>query len=130
MPTKLGNPYGQAMSIMESDAPRARMRLTGRRRGLAIVAVAGWAAVLLFGLLYAGLIQLVGDAGCEAGVGDSNYGTRGWSVVPPGPTCEYTQEMNGFARVDGPTPIMSLWLGGLVLGVFGYLVLVRRARRI
>lgn len=48
----------------------------------------------------------------------SNYGTLGWSVLPPGPTCTWTVEANGFDKVQGPSPVMSVWLITLiVLGI-------------
>ena len=117
------------MTITEPDAPAVRTKATRRRRWVAIAAVAGWTAVLGLGLLHAAGVEWMGDLGCEANVGDSNYGAHGWSTLPPGPTCTYTQRMNGFDRVDGPTPVMSIWLLGLALGAIVCLALVRRARR-
>lgn len=99
------------------------------KRWAVIILGAGWTVFLLVGLSYAALVQWMGDLDCEASVGDSNYGSRGWSALPPGPTCTFTRELNGFARVDGPTPVMTVWLVVLALGAVAYLALVRRPRR-
>lgn len=104
-------------------------RLPRRNRWLAIIAIAGWMAVLVVGLVYAAQVQWLGDLGCEASLGDSNYGTHGWSAFPPGPTCTYTRRLNGFAQVDGPTPVMTIWLVALALGALVSIALLRRSRR-
>jgi hypothetical protein len=96
---------------------------------LALAAVAGWLAVLSIGVLWGVFVSWTGDLGCESAPGSSNYGALQWSVVPPGPTCVFTEEVNGFAHVDEPTPVMSVWLVVLVLGTFVCLTLIRRARR-
>jgi hypothetical protein len=101
----------------------------GLRRWLIAVAVAGWTVLLLLGLAVVAERQWIGDLGCEASTGDSNYGTHGWSVLPPGPTCTYTRDLNGYDQVDGPTPAMSIWLAGLAIGGVICVTLVRRSSR-
>lgn len=114
---------------MEPKPPDVRRNSIGRGRLLALVAAAGWSAILLFGLAYAAFVNYMGELGCAASAGDSNYGRRDWSVLPPGPTCTYTSDLNGFDRVDGPTPIMFIWIVGLVLGAAVCLALLSRSRR-
>lgn len=96
------------------------------RLAMGVVAVLCWSGTLALGLAYAGFLQLGGDTSCEASPGESNYGTFGWSVVPPGPTCTFTEELNGFDEVRGPTPVMSIWLLVLLVGALVVVPLVRR----
>ena len=56
------------------------------------------------------LINFEGDLGCELSGSDSNYGELTWSLVPPGPACTFTSEVNGVDKVDGPSPVTSIWL--------------------
>lgn len=85
-----------------------------------------WVALLCFGLAWAGIIELQDDLGCEHAAGESNYGEQSWSVLPPGPVCSWTAEVNGVDDVRGPTPVMSAWLPTLFM--LGTLV-VWRARQ-
>lgn len=95
--------------------------------------VTGWVLVLLAGVAYGALVELSGDSYCPIEPNSSTYGTQGWSVVPPGPTCTFTAEQRGVDdvistdEVRGPTPVMSIWLGVLGLGVAA-LVLFPRPR--
>jgi hypothetical protein len=54
-----------------------------------------------------------------------------WSVVPPGPRCVWTVELNGFAASDRPSSIWSVWLVTVVvLGCLAWrqLIAVERHR--
>ena len=70
------------------------------------------------------------DLGCEADVGDSNYGESGWSWWPIGGTCEWTAERNGFARTETPDWAATAGvLGGAGVGVVfigAHVIVVRR----
>lgn len=127
----MGCPVGYAgMITSEQMAPRTHDRRASRTGwGLAWLAGGMWAAVLLIGLAYAAFINNTGDLGCNATTGGSNYGQFGWSVSPPGPTCTYTANLNGFDSVVGPTPVMSVWLVALVAGGIAVVSLIRRSRR-
>jgi hypothetical protein len=100
-----------------------------QRLARAIAAAIVWTAVLFVGFVHAALAQFLGSSACEASPGDSNYGEFGWSLLPPGPTCTFTEEANGFAEVRGPGPYMSVWLFVLVVGGWVCVRLFRRARR-
>lgn len=105
--------------------------MRGRRRFvwglLAVVSIVSWVGVALVGLAGLTLIGLEGDLGCDLSGADSNYGTLSWSALPPGPVCTYTVDENGVGKVDGPSPVTSIWLLTLVgLGV-GATWTVRRA---
>jgi hypothetical protein len=95
---------------------------------LAYVATMAWAVVLVAGLGYGAMIQLLGDAYCKPFEGGSDYGELRWSALPPGPTCRFTADVHGFDEVRGPYPVMSAWL--LVLAVGGVLciALLRKSR--
>ena len=81
--------------------------------------------VAVVGVLYGLLLQFVGDQACPTPGRDSDWGSLSWSVLPPGPRCTWTEELNGVDRVEGPGPVMSIWLVTLALG----LVVERRAHR-
>lgn len=95
-------------------------------RVLAGLAVVGWFCVLLIGLAGAMLILVLDWGYCERG--DSVYGELRWSLLPPGPTCTWTLEADGFDARQGPTAVMSIWLATLVAGGLIAWLLVRRAR--
>jgi len=94
-----------------------------------VVAATAWFAVLLMGLGYAVLLQLLGDAACSLDPSGSNYGELGWSVVPPGPTCTFTHELHGIDEVRGPTPVMSVWILVLVAGAVALVLAGLRTAR-
>jgi hypothetical protein len=78
-----------------------------------------WLAVTLLGVTAIWARAWVGDLGCEANQGDSNYGELQWSMLPPGPKCVFTEEANGYAATEGPSPAWSVWfLGDVALLVF------------
>ena len=93
-----------------------------------------WVVVLLVGLAYAALVEMSGDTYCPITPDSSTYGTQGWSVVPPGPTCTFSAELRSvddvtsLAEVRGPTPVMSIWLGVLGLGVVAFVMFPSRPR--
>jgi hypothetical protein len=72
-------------------------------------------------------IAAQGSLGCELQATDSNYGRRSWSAVPPGPVCTYTTEVNGVDKVDGPSPVTSLWLLTLLMLAIAFVVSLRGA---
>ena len=88
--------------------------------------VAATLSLALLGVAYALLLDDVNA--CELDTGDSNYGSLSWSVLPPGPTCTYTEAANGVARSDGPGPAMTIWLLLLLIASVT-LVLTRDHRR-
>ncbi len=92
----------------------------------AVVAGTLWVAVAIVGLGWGAVVQVLDDGYCEKV--DSNYGKLSWSVVPPGPVCTWAADANGVDEVEGPSPVMSVWL--VSLGVLGGVTvwLVRRAR--
>lgn len=118
--------YGRHVTVTEQRVPAVPTGSTRNTRWAVIIVGSAWTVLLLAGLAHGALIEMMGDSRCEATVGDSNYGAHGWSTLPPGPTCTFTTEVNGFARVDGPTPVMTVWLAVLALGALAYLALVRR----
>lgn len=81
-------------------------------------------ALTLIGIAYAMLLDDV--LACPTPGADSNWGRLSWSVLPPGPRCTWTEELNGIDRVEGPGPGMSIWLA--VLGTLA-VVLARAYRR-
>ncbi len=81
-------------------------------------------ALALVGVAYAMLLDDL--LACPTPGADSNWGSLSWSVLPPGPRCTFTEELNGMDLVEGPGPGMSIWLAALVtLAV----VLAREFRR-
>lgn len=108
------------------DAYRAGRR-DAWRVTVGIVVALCWFGTLALGLAYAAYLVLMGDAVCEPFPGGSTYGTLGWSVLPPGPTCTFTEQLHGFDEVRGPTPVMSIWL--LVLLVAGVAIALVGWRR-
>jgi hypothetical protein len=95
-------------------------------RILAGVAVLGWFCVLLIGIGWAMLILVLDWGYCNRG--DSVYGQLRWSLVPPGPTCTWTVEADGFDAYQGPTAVMSIWLATLVAGGLMAWILLGKAR--
>ena len=87
-----------------------------------LLAMIGLAGV---GLLYGAFLVFIDDLACPTQGADSNWGQLSWSFMPPGPRCTWTQEMNGINRIQGPGPVMSVWL--LVL-IGLTIVLVRWSR--
>lgn len=97
-------------------------------RTLLRVLLAGiWVFVLLVGVLYATEVA-DSDSNCPVSPEVSTYGTAGWSVLPPGPTCTFTAEAHGIDEVRGPTPVMSVWLGLLGLGAVVFVATSPRVR--
>ena len=111
-------------SFMPTSVTSGRLR----RRLFAYIATAAWVVVLLAGLGYGALVQLHGAAYCEPFEGSSQYGELRWSVFPPGPTCTFTANVNGFDEVRGPYPVMSAWLLVLAVGGVACVALLRRSR--
>jgi hypothetical protein len=72
--------------------------------------------VLIAGLAYGALVQLIGDAQCEPFEGGSDYGKMRWSAWPLGPTCTFTADVHGFDAMRGPHAVMSAWLVVLAIG--------------
>jgi hypothetical protein len=108
-----------------------QMRNDGRAE-LVWNVLAGFAllALVLAGIIGAGGLAFIaaqGPLGCELQGTDSNYGRRSWSAVPPGPVCTYTTEVNGVDKVDGPSPVTSLWLVMLLMLAIAFVVSLRGA---
>ena len=87
------------------------------QRGRIVVAVAAvlvWFGALTLGLGAIAVLEL--DAGllCERAGSDANYGQVEWSLLPPGPRCRWTEEINGVDAVEEPGPLTSIWLAALV----------------
>jgi hypothetical protein len=101
-------------------------RVSARRRSLiwtlVLLSAVGLAVV---GVLYGLLLQFVGDLACPTPGRDSDWGSLSWSILPPGPRCTWTEELNGIDRADGPGPVMTAWLVTLALAA----VVERRANR-
>ena len=76
----------------------------------------GTLVVLFVSSAYGARLEQVGDINCQATDGDYTYGEFGWSTVPPGPTCTFTEADHGFDEVRGPTPVMSVWLALVAAG--------------
>jgi hypothetical protein len=66
-------------------------------------------------LLLAWVVDFLDFMNCAVDGFDSNYGELEWSVLPPGPQCVYTEEVNGFDAVVGPSWMWSV--GVLIDGV-------------
>jgi hypothetical protein len=81
---------------------------------IVVLAVLAWIGIAGVGLAWMAVVDFEGDLYCQQPGSDSNYGKLSWSAVPPGPVCTYTAQMNGVDRVDGPTPVTSVWLLTLV----------------
>ena len=109
------------------DAPRAMSRNANSSVVSAVVAVTLWIVLAVVGAIGIAAVDVLGDAGCEKS--ESNYGKLSWSTIPPGPVCTWTTEVNGFDEVDGPSPVMSIWLVALTVLGAGSIWLVWRARR-
>jgi hypothetical protein len=109
----------------ESETASTANRLVPLRI-LAGLAVLGWAFVLVIGLAW--LILILGLDWGYCGRGDSTYGELSWSLLPPGPTCTWTKEADGFDAHQGPTAVMSLWLLSLLAGGLVARLLVRTAQ--
>ncbi len=90
------------------------------------LAVLGWVSVLLIGLAWLMLILGLDWGYCERG--DSTYGELSWSLLPPGPTCTWTNEADDVDAHRGPTAVMSIWLAALLAGGLVAWLLVRTAR--
>lgn len=78
--------------------------------------ILGWCLWFLAGSAFALFIDMLGDVLCSEPPDDSNFGRFGWSVIPPGPTCTFTKATNGYDAVRGPSPLMSIWIIGVVVG--------------
>jgi hypothetical protein len=94
------------------------------RAALVLISV-GWAGVLSLGLAWGSFVVVADDLYCERTPGSSDYGDLGWSIVPPGPQCSWP----GVDEVRGPTPVMSVWLG-LLLVLGGLMVWAARRGRV
>jgi hypothetical protein len=104
-----------------------RGRHWSRLRIAAYLLSIGWLAVLLLGVAYGAMVQMLGSAYCEPVPGSSTYGELDWSIAPPGPTCTFTADIHGFDAVRGPYPVMSVWLAVLAIGGVLCVALLRRA---
>lgn len=107
-----------ALATEVSDRSRRRRQVAWTLLFLFTVALA------LVGIAYAVLLNDV--LACPTPGRDSEWGRLSWWVLPPGPRCTFTEELNGVDRVDGPGPGMSIWLAALATFA---LVLVRGYRR-
>jgi hypothetical protein len=80
----------------------------------AVFLTISWVVVLLAGAAYVTGVLVMGDLYCDETPGSSNYGDIGWSWLPPGQTCEFTQSLPGSQSenitVRGPYPWISIWL--------------------
>lgn len=81
-----------------------------------------WTLVFLFtislaliGVAYGMFVEYADGLTCPTPGMDSNWGELSWSVLPPGPRCTWSEELNGITRVEGPGPVMSVWLASLVI---------------
>jgi hypothetical protein len=83
------------------------------------IAFVMWLGFLGLAMLAVGLEALTGsDLGCEAKAGDSNYGQAGWSWLPLGSECTWTQQGNGFDGHEEPGWGLTAYVGVvLVAGV-------------
>lgn len=99
-----------------------------RLRFLAFLASVVWVGILLVGVAYGVLVEALGPTYCELTPGSSAYGELGWSVLPPGPTCTFTEAVHGIDAVRGPYPVMSIWLAFLAIGGMLCIALFRRSR--
>ncbi len=104
---------------------------TGQRRStshLGIRLLIATLVVLLVGCAYGARVEQMGDIYCQAAEGDYTYGELGWSTVPPGPTCTFTEAEHGFDEVRGPSPVMSVWLAVVATGAATTAVVALRER--
>lgn len=93
------------------------------------VAAVAWFMLLVGGLAYAAYLQDLGSAFCVPFEGSSQYGEFRWSILPPGPTCSFTMSVHGFDETRGPTPVMSIWIVVLALGLLTTIALLAEVRR-
>jgi hypothetical protein len=93
------------------------------------LAMCVWIFLALVGAAWLAFISMQGDLGCALSGSDSNFGTLSWSALPPGPVCTYTADWNGVDKVDGPSPVTSVWLLTLVALAVIFVWSVRRAVR-
>lgn len=91
-----------------------------------------WTLVFLFtvslaliGVAYGLFVEYADGLTCPTPGADSNWGELSWSVLPPGPRCTWSEELNGIDRVEGPGPVMSSW----IVAVAGLSVGLMRAHR-
>ena len=96
-----------------------------------LIAIGLWSLTLLVGLGYAVLVNSLGSMYCEPFEGSSQYGELRWSVWPPGPTCSFTQSVHGFSETRGPTPVMTIWIAAIGIGLCLIVALIvrRQSRR-
>lgn len=78
--------------------------------------VALWIGAVVIGVGGFSFTVFLGDLGCEARVGDSNYGVQTWSWVPLGHGCKWTRADNGFDGTKGPGPLPSVYVGAIAIG--------------
>lgn len=97
-----GHDGGVAGKLDREDRSRRRRQVRWTLLFLFAIALAG------IGIAYALLLNDV--LACPTPGRDSTYGDLSWSVLPPGPRCTWTAAEHGLDRVDGPSPVMSLWL--------------------
>jgi hypothetical protein len=109
--------------------PTRQRRHPAEPGALARVAAVIWVIALVVGLGYAILVNDMAELYCEPIAGSSDYGAFAWSIVPPGPTCTFTDAVHGFDEVRGPTPVMSVWLLALAAGAMWILPMLTRSRR-
>lgn len=95
---------------------------------LARVVTSIWVAVLVLGVAYGILVNDADDLNCEPTPGSSDYGDFAWSVLPPGPTCTFTEALHGFDGVRGPQPVISVWMATLAIGGMLSVATLRRSR--
>lgn len=108
-------PMHRAGAADVAFTPEVRGRHRSRLRIAAYLLIVGWVALLLLGVAYGAMVQMLGSAYCEPVPGSSTYGELNWSIAPPGPTCTFTADIHGFDAVRGPYPVMSVWLAVLVI---------------
>lgn len=86
--------------------------------------------VLLFvGCAYGARLGQTADINCETADGEYDDGEFGWSTIPPGPTCTFTQAEHGFDEVRGPNLGMSIWLALVGAGTAAAAVIAIRDSR-
>jgi hypothetical protein len=110
-----------------ASTAEVRGRHRNRLRIAAYLLSVGWVALLLLGVAYGAMVQMLGSAYCEPVPGSSTYGELNWSMAPPGPTCTFTADIHGFDAVRGPYPVMSVWLAVLAVGGVLCVTLLRRS---
>lgn len=107
---------------------RSYIRRAGSRHPRANRLVIATLAVLFVGCAYATNLEQAGDSNCQVTQGDYTYGEFGWSTIPPGPTCTFTQAEHGVDEVRGPSPVTSVWLALVAAGAVA-IVTVRRSEQ-